>query len=188
VFPDRSLIAAQIVRVFGDDSILSLDMEFRRILDDGFLAGIFARFGMKLKYLYGGVDYPIDKMQFLGFTFTQVSGHWFPLYDVVRLATSYCYESVTPCDREGLTSKLFTLTLMSFPSPEYENFKSAYKQHLLWLTRQDRLTIVEQKYLSIGNLSNNELLALYLGTEGSDSLIWWLEEQNGCSLRDFSAF
>ena len=167
-YPEMDLVCQQIVFIFGDDSIMSLDEEFDYILKDDFLKKHFARFGLTLKYCYGGLDYPLSKMQFLGFEFRYIDGIWYPCYDVQKLATSFIYDSVSSNSREAFISRAFTLTVMSFPTEHFSKFYKCWQDICdSLITDQLDLTSVEQSYVSHRNIDINEIKQLYIGFEAS---------------------
>lgn len=129
--PDSRLLSEQVVKLFGDDSVFAVDIEFEHVLfrkeyEDGFLNTFFKRFGMKLKFLYGGEDFPIEEMSFLGFQFKNVKGTYLPLYDSKRLATSFIHTNDKSDTLDAYVSKIFVLTMMSYASTEFGLFYNAY--------------------------------------------------------------
>lgn len=166
IWPTDKLLSEQIVKLFGDDNIMAVDYEFERILDDGFLQNYFGMFGMTLKFIHGGDNFPLEKMQFLGFYFKQINGHWFPAYDAQRLATTMIYDGVDALDRESFVGRAFVLYFMSYASGEYFKFKTAYEMLLRNLADLGDLTETEKTFLSIGSLRDDDIKGLYLGFEG----------------------
>lgn len=171
-YPSPSFLASQIVYLFGDDSINSVDVEFDKVLEEGFVARIFAHFGMKLKFFYGGLDYPLEKMEFLGFTFQKHSFGYLPRYDVRRLATSMVYKGANSNDRESLLSKTFILMLMSFPSPEHPDFKKHAISVATQYQDEHDLTPTERVMIDLILTTTDTIaLSIFLGLESSNSKV-----------------
>lgn len=171
VLPTEELLSEQVVKLFGDDSIFAVDVEFDYVLHrkdepDGFLRSFFERFGMKLKFLHGGYEYPVDQMEFLGFRFTIVDGYYFPRYDPVRLATSFIYTNDRSDKLEAYLSKCFVLTMMAYASDKRELFLNAYRV-LIESVRPAEITSAVKGFLSIGPLNKATLHAFYSGLEAS---------------------
>jgi hypothetical protein len=169
--PSIELLAEQVVSVFGDDGVFSCDKDFDMILDgigteDGFLFNFFKRFGMKLKFLYGGEDYPIEKMEFLGFRFKLINGIYFPYWDPIRTATSFIYTNDKKDDLGAYISKCFVLTMMAYPTEYKDIFLNAYKQLILSVT-DDELTPVIKSFRDIGPLTPEILEMFFTGSEST---------------------
>jgi hypothetical protein len=171
-YPSPILVASQIINLFGDDSINAVDVEFDKVLEEGFVSNIFSHFGMKLKFFYGGLDYPLEKMEFLGFTFQKHSFGYLPRYDVRRLATSMVYKGANSNSREALLSKTFILMLMSFPSPEFPEFKKHAFSVAEQYQQSTDLTETERVMIDlILTSSDSIILSIFLGLESSDPKI-----------------
>lgn len=166
LWPSHELLSSQIVKLFGDDSIMALSYDFERVLDDGFLQSYFAQFGMTLKFVHGGDEFPLDKMQFLGFYFRKIGALWFPAYDAQRLATTMVYDGVDALNRESFVARSFILYFMSYASDEHQFFKLAYSTLLSNLAAHSDLTETEKTFLAIGILSEADIISLYQGFEG----------------------
>ena len=165
-YPNPIFVAQQVINLFGDDSINAVDEEFDKVLEDGFVANIFSHFGMKLKFFYGGLDYPLEKMEFLGFRFSKHDFGYLPLYDVKRLATSMVYKGANSNSREAMLSKTFILTLMSFPSEDHTMFLQ-HAQHVASLYQfKDDLTETERTMITLIQTMNDSVcLSIFLGLE-----------------------
>lgn len=170
--PSFELLAEQIVKLFGDDSVFAVDEEFDYVLyrkdeDDGFLRTFFKRYGMKLKFLYGGTDFPIEKMEFLGFRFHNIHGRYYPYYDPVRLATSFIHTN-DKCDMlASYVSKCFVLTLMGYATEYRDTFLDAYKHLIISIQKIDNLKPELQSFANIGPLTEEILETFYSGLESS---------------------
>lgn len=176
-FPTFDLLAQQFVFLFGDDNIASLDAEFDHILSEGYMASHFGKFGMKLKYFHGGYDFPLQKMEFLGFTFIQLERDlWFPKYDVARLATAILFKGPNTNTREAFLTKVFTLMVMSFPSKEaYITFRKAFNQICLNMeNKETNFSATERTILRFRNITENQIQHLFNGFEAmySNHLGW----------------
>jgi len=167
VYPSFSDLDSQIVQLFGDDSIMSVDEDYDYVLHPGFLEGFFGRFGMKLKFLHGGLDYPLEKMQFLGFTFRKIDGHYYPLFDTTRLATTMLYDGIDSLNREAFISRAFVLYFMSFSSDDHIIFRQAYGNLLSVYRRFGDLTVAEDTFVTLGLLSQSDMKQIYQGLESS---------------------
>jgi hypothetical protein len=167
--PSSQLLSEQIVKLFGDDSVFAVDSDFDHVLyrkdhDDGFLNSFFKRYGMKLKFLYGGEDFPVTEMSFLGFQFKEVNGTYLPLYDSKRLATSFIHTNDKLDTLEAYVSKIFVLTLMSYASTEFMLFFNAYNTVISSLSGE--LTPVLKSF-NEQRLSPQILENFYTGAESS---------------------
>lgn len=171
-WPRHDLLAEQVVKLFGDDSVFAVDIEFEHVLyrkdePDGFLRKFFSRLGMKLKFLHGGVDYPVEKMEFLGFRFEKIGDRFYPYYDPVRLATSFIYINDKQDSLEAYVSKCFVLTMMAFATECREVFLEAYRTLIGFVDRQPHLTPGLKSFTMIGPLTTEVLEAFYSGLETS---------------------
>lgn len=189
VYPEMSLISEQIIYLFGDDSVISLDEEFDHILSDGYLASHMAKYGLKLKFLYGGLDYPIEQMQFLGFTFKKIGDYYYPLYDVQKLFTSILYKNGRNDSREAYTSRLFIIMLMSYP--DQQNYKIAQRAYQNWCkyltTHHESLTPTEISYIEMGSLQDSDIQNMFLGLESSsirDDLYFFASQRLEEAIKD----
>jgi len=167
VYPKVDLLLAQLVQLFGDDSVLGLDDDFDFILNDGYLHNHFTKYGLKLKYLRGGYNAPLENLDFLGFSFKFMDGFWYPKYDVVRLATSFLYNGPEKVDnyREATISKWFTLFVMSYPNEEHFMFRQAYGEIYRKLLSVQDPTPTELAIRSIGVPDEHVLRSHFLGLE-----------------------
>ena len=166
-YPDPSLILEQVVYLFGDDNVASVDHKyFDSLLKPGFIAAIFESYGMKLKFLEIGVDLPLEKLSFLGATFIQCDGLWCPQYPVSRLASGMIYEN-EKASIEDQVMKSFTLTMMSYVSDECELFLAAYNA-LITNEKVRTLSVsstVIECFVNLGRLNRSDLRHFYAGTE-----------------------
>lgn len=170
-FPVFSHLASQVVKLFGDDSVFAVHEDFETVLDgfdleDGFLRSFFKRFGMKLKFLKGGYNYPVDKMEFLGFRFHKIDDAYYPYYDPVRLATSFIHTNDKLDTLEAYVSKCFVLTMMSFATEHHQLFLEAYKT-LLFSVHENEMTPTLKAFKAYGPLTRNVLQGFYDGSETS---------------------
>jgi len=122
---------------------------------------------MKLKFLHGGLDYPLEKMQFLGFTFRKIDGHYYPLFDTTRLATTMLYDGIDSLNREAFISRAFVLYFMSFSSDDHIIFRQAYGNLLSVYRRFGDLTVAEDTFVTLGLLSQSDMKQIYQGLESS---------------------
>jgi hypothetical protein len=169
-YPNPRFVEEQIVNLFGDDSICSVDEEFDSVLKPNFVADIFAKFGMTLKYFFGGKDYPLEKMEFLGFSFKKIKDHWFPLYSQERLAAGLVYEGVNSNTRESFLSKTFVLTFMSYPCDQHEIFRKFGFDVAKHFATLDYLSPTERVMVDfLLTMQPEEIECAFLGLEGSYS-------------------
>lgn len=166
--PSPQLVEAQIIRLFGDDSICAVDEDFDMITED-FARDIFAEFGMKLKYFYGGLDFPIEQMEFLGFSFKRISDdQYIPLYKEQRLAAGLIYEGVNSNTREAVISKTFVLMFMSYPCEHHALFKLYASDLARHFTASGNLTETEKVMCDlILTMSDKEIESAFLGLEST---------------------
>jgi hypothetical protein len=185
--PTWNNLASQVVKLFGDDSVFAVDEEYSHVLyrqdeEDGFLHLFFKRMGMKLKFLHGGRDYPVEKMEFLGFRFCKIGGRYYPYYDPIRLAHSFINTNDKADSLDAYISKCFVLTMMSYATEHRDTFLGAYKA-ILDSVKPHEITPGIQGFLNIGPLTSSILESFYSGSE-SDSVdfpffesTWRLEEE-----------
>lgn len=166
-YPSYSDLDSQIVQLFGDDSIMAVDEDYDYVLHDGFLEGFFKSLGMKLKFLHGGYDYPLEKMQFLGFTFRKIRGCYYPLFDTTRLATTMLYDGVDSLGREAFISRSFVLYFMSYSSDDHIIFRQSYENLLKEYRRFGDLSVAEDTFVTLGLLSETDMEQIYQGLESS---------------------
>lgn len=170
--PTYQLLAEQIVKLFGDDSVFAVDEEFSHVLDqkddveNGFLHQFFRKMGMKLKFLHGGYDYPVDKMEFLGFRFHDINGRYYPYYDPSRLATSFVHTNDKSDTLEAYLSKCFVLTMMSYATEHRDIFINAYAM-LLKSIKDSETTDTIRSFQVAGPLTAQILESFYSGLEAS---------------------
>lgn len=162
--PTRDVLLAQFVKIFGDDNILGLTSNFSYMLNDNFLESHFHKYGLSLKFKYGGFGYDIEKAQFLGFTFKKKDNFYYPLYDIQRLATSFLYQGDSSKNREAYISRAFTLMVMSFPSEHYETFRGAF-QSICDYVGSENLTSTERSFVNMRNIDTHEIQSLFTGQE-----------------------
>ena len=188
-YPSWDLLNSQIIALFGDDSIISLDCEFDHILFDGYLAQHMAKYGLKLKFLFGGIDYPVEKMQFLGFTFKKMNEVYYPQYDIQRLCTSVVFENGRNASREAYTSRLFIIMIMSYPSEEHFPYLlTAFKNWCKFLnSRSDLLSPTEISFVAMESITIATIQKIYLGWESSnisESLFFFISQRLEEAIKD----
>ena len=125
--PSFEMVRDQLVYLFGDDNVFALDDEFSLLCDQEFLGQHLAKYGLKLKFFFGGLNADIETLSFLGAHFKWFNDRYYPKYDIIRLATTMLYEQ----DKLSLSQhigKAFTLMVMSRPHDEFPLFYEAYKQ------------------------------------------------------------
>jgi len=180
-FPTFNLVSLQVIYLFGDDSIISLDEDFDHIISDGYMQRHFAKYGLKLKFLFGGLDYPVEQMQFLGFNFKLIDGNYYPQYDMKKLCTSVIYRNGRNDSREAFTSRIFIIMLMSFPDNDiHRMLRSAFKNWCSYLNTQNDLSPTEQTYVNMCSITDANIQQMFLGWESSECLFffnsqWWKE-------------
>lgn len=172
VMPSPMLVSTQVVKLFGDDSVIGVDSHFKLACDKDFMSNIFSEFGMKLKFFFGGKHYPVEKMEFLGFKFHKIinDGPYYPRYDVVRLASSMLFEDRDRLDRTSHLSKCFVLTLMSYPTDYHQLFLEAYKNLLLEVSKHPT-NETERAFMSLGPFRRSISDSLFLGLEAGND-VW----------------
>lgn len=164
--PSFALVQSQIVQLYGDDNVFALDDEFSLMCDPVFLGKHLAKYGLKLKFFYGGLDCDLSVLSFLGANFKYFNGSWYPLYDVVRLATTMLYERSRLSLSQHL-SKAFTLMVMSRPSSEFLVFYQAYNNLItdpLILKNLDDPVVASFALVGLPELY--QIDAFYTGNEG----------------------
>lgn len=122
--PSLELLEQQIVALFGDDCVASVDDEFNYICQFDWLKTNIWHFGLELKFLEVSTTDDLSRLSFLGAHFTLKSGKYLPRYSTSRLAFSCVYGENQP-RREEYAQKLFTLMVMSYATEEYQIFKDA---------------------------------------------------------------
>lgn len=166
--PPFSLVHDQLVHLYGDDNVFSLDEEFSLMCDEKFLGRHLGRYGLKLKFFFGGLDADLHTLSFLGASFKKMGSRWLPLYDVQRLATTMIYEQnrLTLAQHLG---KAFTLMVMSRPSDHFQTFYSAYealiKSDLVQNNQDDPMV---KSYVFVGVPQVTSIDAFYDGSESNN--------------------
>lgn len=179
LYPAYAWLSDQVVFLFGDDNIMSLHDDFSLILENDFLFKHFEKYGMKLKFLHGGIDFPIEQMQFLGFYFQEQEGIYIPRYDIERLCTSAVYSNGRDRSREAFTSRLFILMIMSYPTKEvFPYFRSAFNEWASFLfTIYEVLTPTEKAFYDMASITDDAIFGLYNGYESSVDFSFFLSTQ-----------
>jgi hypothetical protein len=162
--PNFRLLTEQVIRLFGDDSIYSIDECFDHVLTEGFIQGFFQKFGLKLKFFFGGIDYDIEKIQFLGFYFKKYKGFYIPKYDVSRLSLSMLHVNEKSDNLVAYVSKVFTLTIMSFGTDHFNDFLQAFECLQQTLQHETRPELETFKTIK---LTHSLIENFYIGTESS---------------------
>lgn len=164
--PPFSLVRDQLVNLYGDDNVFSVDEDFSLMTDPSFLAEHLGNYGLKLKFFFGGLDADLHTLSFLGASFKKMpSGLWYPLYDVERLATTMIYENDTLSLSQHL-GKAFTLMVMSRPSEKFDVFRDAYKSLVTSdLVRNNLDDPSISAYAFVGTPSVEDIDAFYTGNE-----------------------
>jgi hypothetical protein len=124
--PSFESIRDQIVYLYGDDNVFALDDDFSLLCDETFLGDHLAKYGLKLKFFFGGLNADLHTLSFLGAEFIKFNRLWYPKYDITRISTTMLYE----LDKLNLAQhlgKVFTLMVMSRPHPEFPIFYEAYR-------------------------------------------------------------
>lgn len=168
IFPTLNRVFQQVVSLFGDDNVFGVDEDFSLMCDENFLRTHLGQFGLKLKFFVGGKDHPLEELSFLGAHFKKISGLWYPKYDVVRLATTMVYEIGGPktLDLKQTLGKIFTLTIMSYPTEKWELFKTAYGEFLKHPQVLEKGHDPEvSTYLSVGVPCEDTMKCFYQGLE-----------------------
>lgn len=180
-FPSSALLNEMVICVFGDDVIGSVSDDFDYVLTPNFWQDIYASFGLKLKFVKIGRDI-LDDLEFLGFHFKKINEHYYPLYDVTRLATSFIYKGVDNNNYDAYISRAFTLMVMSYPTNEFELFYKSYQDicdHFYTLNIEPSPTVMA--FLTYRNLPHREIDALYTGVESSYDFPFFLSlDDVGC--------
>lgn len=167
--PSFELIRDQLVYLYGDDNVFALDDEFSYLCDEQFLGEHLAKYGLKLKFFFGGLNANLETLSFLGAHFKWFNNRYYPKYDITRLATTMLYEQ----ERLSLSQhigKAFTLMVMSRPHAEFDIFYQSYKQLISSKEVQHNLDDPSIKsYAFVGAPEICAIDAFYCGSE-SDSI------------------
>jgi hypothetical protein len=123
--PPLSLVHDQLVHLYGDDNVYSVDEEFSLMCDEKFLGAHLGKYGLKLKFFFGGLNADLHTLSFLGASFKLKDNRWLPCYDVIRIATTMVYEQNELSLAQHL-GKAFTLMVMSYPTDHFSVFYTAY--------------------------------------------------------------
>lgn len=163
-YPSFELLDEQVVKLFGDDNIAGVDMDFSLIIDEKFLSNHMEKYGMKLKFLEGGVNHPIEKLSFLGAHFTEKDGMYLPEFDTSRLATSVIFDQGN-LNLAQYISKVRVLTIMSYPTKDWEPFKAMYNNMIDNLIDYQTDDPVMNSIVERGHLSDTFVEQFYTGNE-----------------------
>lgn len=163
--PLMSQVRDQLVHLYGDDNVYSVDEEFSLMCDENFLSQHLAKYGLKLKFFFGGVNADLHTLSFLGANFKYVDGHWLPMYDCVRLATTMVYEFDTLTLAQHL-GKAFTLMVMSYPTGYFDTFYRAYASLVNSdIVKRNLDDPMIQSYAYVGVPEVTSIVAFYTGSE-----------------------
>jgi len=165
--PPLSLVHDQLVHLYGDDNVYSLDEEFSLMCDEKFLGAHLAKYGLKLKFFFGGLNADLHTLSFLGASFKFKGDRWLPCYDVVRLATTMVYEQKELSLAQHL-GKAFTLMVMSYPTEHFQVFYTAYASLVnsdIVKNNLDDPTI--KSYAFVGAPEISSIIGFYTGSEAS---------------------
>jgi len=177
--PPMSLVHDQLVHLYGDDNVYSLDEEFSLMCDEAFLSAHLAKYGLKLKFFFGGLNADLHTLSFLGANFRLKDDRWYPCYDVQRLATTMVYEQKSLSLAQHL-GKAFTLMVMSYPTDHFEVFYTAYANLVnsdIVLHNLDDPKI--RSYASVGVPEICSIVGFYNGSESnslSDLVLYFSPE------------
>lgn len=163
--PPMSLVRDQLVHLYGDDNVYSIDEEFSLMCDENFLSEHLSKYGLKLKFFFGGLNADLHTLSFLGASFRFKEGHWFPMYDVQRIATTMVYEFNELSLAQHL-GKAFTLMVMSYPTDSFDVFYKAYASLVnsdIVQKNLDDPMIRSYSYVGVPEVSS--ILAFYTGSE-----------------------
>jgi len=165
--PPMSLVHDQLVHLYGDDNVYSLDEEFSLMCDEDFLGKHLAKYGLKLKFFFGGLNADLHTLSFLGASFKFKDNCWLPKYDVIRLATTMVYEQKELNLAQHL-GKAFTLMVMSYPTDHFDVFYTAYASLVNSdIVKQNLDDPMIKSYSFIGAPSPSSILGFYTGSEAS---------------------
>jgi len=164
--PSMELLNEQVLYLFGDDSVYSVDDCFSELLNEEFVYEFFTRYGLKLKFLRCGENLPLEQLEFLGFNFVQEDGFYLPKYDVVRLAHSALHTNEQSDSLDAYLCKNFALTMMSYGDNLHrDTFIRAYQTLVESITAFDRQNPVISSLSALGPLDEEILHAFYTGME-----------------------
>jgi hypothetical protein len=164
--PSMEAVAEQIAALFGDDNVYAVDEEYSLMCDEDFLRRHLQKYGLKLKFFFGGLDADLSTLSFLGAHFKNISGNYLPCYDVERIATTMIYEK----DRLNLgqhVQKAFTLMVMSYPTGQFDAFHSAYSQLVLSRAVQRSEDPICKSHAFLGAPEIHQIESFYLGGESA---------------------
>lgn len=169
--PSFDLIRDQLVNLYGDDNVFSVDEEFSLMTDETFLSEHLGNYGLKLKFFFGGLNADLHTLSFLGASFKKMpSGLWYPMYDVERLATTMIYENDELTLSQHL-GKAFTLMVMSRPTSGFVAFHNAYAALVKSdLVRNNLDDPSISAYAFVGSPSVADIDAFYTGNEAGKSI------------------
>jgi hypothetical protein len=167
--PTSTILNSQPIMVFGDDVVGSVSEDFDYILTPYFWDNIYEAFGLKLKFVNCGRGI-FDQLEFLGFKFTKKNNHYYPKYDVERLATSFIYKGIDNDNYDAYISRTFTLMIMSYPTDHFQLFYKSYQDicdYFYTLSIEPSPTVLA--FLTYRTLPLYEIEALYTGAESANS-------------------
>lgn len=125
--PSYEKLIEQIIALFGDDNVGALANSFSKILDIVWLKDRLLRFhGMILKEFVGGYEYPLEKLQFLGFSFYQWRDTWLPRWSIARMSLPLLYTE-RKYEPAIFMQRMFSILTLMWPYHDnFERLKIAY--------------------------------------------------------------
>lgn len=162
-----TLLFEQVINLYGDDNVASVDYEFRLMADYDWMNAQFNKFGMKLKFLNTTQDADLSNLSFLGAHFHLEHGIYYPKYDETRLA----FSMINAEQKIGLsqyTSRVFSLYLMSYKSKHFPLFQACYNALRASIQKQEYLTNDPSvKAFCLTSIQDREIEGFYSGRESN---------------------
>jgi hypothetical protein len=175
-YPTYDLIFEQIVKLYGDDNLCGLMMEFEVMTDKEWLADRLLRFhGLELKELFvyyrpGILDTDLQGCQFLGFRFSRSGDNWLPQWDMSRLLLPVLYTHEHHHKPDIFMQRLFSIYILVYPHYDmWLRYRTFYINVLRYYSEANQnpgsgLALVKA-FCRLGAPSKEEMDCFYFGLE-----------------------
>jgi len=167
--PPEELVIQQLINLYGDDNSMFLLECFSLMLDDKLVKDrLLHQHGLVCKWIVGGIEFPFDKLPFLGFTCEPYKEFFIPKWEIKRLLHPILY---TPCRKTigQYLQQFYALTVMSFAYQDiFFRLRHIYVQLLQHFSLSGAPDV--KVMLKLGVPTHREVEAFYLGFEGSEAV------------------
>lgn len=153
--------------LFGDDELHGVTERYKLLCDESFIVKHSAPLSLRVKYMKGGLNFPLEKLDFLGFTFSHKHLGYVPSYDAPKLLNAMLWVKEKNVNHVAFVQRAFSCMLLSFGHSLHAEIASLYLSILAFYARSENKEI--QSFVSRGyNIGG--LVAFYFGFEGGGGI------------------